>query len=260
MGFFDDLTLGRYVPGNSPLHRLDPRIKLLALPLLMPAVFAGADWSRLALLALIAGLLLAVSGLSPRLWWRGVWAFRWFFLFTLALHLFFSPGRTLWGIAWLSQDGLLRGSLVCLQLTLALLFSSLLSLTTSPAQLTAAIAALLRPLERLGLPVRGFAAGLAGAWQFLPLLREEAQGQMQRARQQADPGRGSLDERLRTVVGLLTPLLYRLIDRAEEMARAEARLEKAAEEPLETLPPFRPALLFALVATAGGAALLCLWL
>ena len=101
---FANLPLGRYHPADSWLHRLDPRLKLLGLPALVIAGFAALSPLQLVLLA-VAGLVLAWGAAAPAvLWWRLVWAMRYLFLFTLALHTLLSPGHTLFGQAWLSLD------------------------------------------------------------------------------------------------------------------------------------------------------------
>ncbi len=228
MGFFDDITLGRWVPGNSPLHHLDPRLKLIGLPLVVIAVFAGTGFSPLAPLAVLAFVLIAISGISWQIWWRGLWILRWLLLFSLLLHLFFSPGRTLFGLTWLSQDGLLRGTLVCCQLTLAVVFSSMLTLTTSPESLVAAFSALAAPLKRVGFPVREGAMLLLLILHFIPILREEALAVVAEGRRQGlDLSNGSLVARGRNLRNILAPLVLRLADRADLLALRMA----AGDEP-----------------------------
>jgi len=247
MALIDDITLGRFVPGDSLLHRLDPRIKLFGLPLLVIAAFAApAAGQRLALALLAAGLILLGGG-HWRFFGRGLWLLRWLFLFTLLLHLLLSPGRTLLGSAWLSLDGLLRGLQVCEQLALAVLFSSLLTLTTSPPQLAAAVAAVLRPLGRLGFPARESAMLLLLVLHFIPLLREEALAELgaggAAAADARRPGllaRGRVLARGRAVGRMLAPLLLRLVERADRLAHAAASGEEVIAEP-PPLPPLRRA-------------------
>lgn len=251
MGLLDDITLGRYEPRESILHRLDPRIKLCGLPLLVIAVFAGHDAMRLAGLGLLAAVLLLLSGIGWRTWWRGLWVLRWLFLFTLLLHLFLSPGRTLWGIAWLSQDGLVRGALVCSQLALAVLFSSLLTLVTSPREVAGACASLLSPLKRVGFPVRDTSLLLLLVLQFVPILREETLDLIAQSRDDGlDPSRGSLLERGQALGRLAAPLILRLVDRADSLAESMAAGDDVIGEAIE-LDPFWP-LRFADLAFLGS--------
>jgi energy-coupling factor transport system permease protein len=230
MKFLEEITLGRYVAGNSPLHRMDPRLKLVGLPLLVMAAFSGGG-VRLLALAFLALTLLLLSKIEWRLWWRGIWVMRYLFLFTLALHLFFSPGRTLMGVAWLSLDGLLLGLLICSRLLLAILFSSLLTLTTSPLELTWSLSVLLSPLRRLGLAVEEWTLLLLLVLHFIPVLREEA---MALALHRQGEGLGlegkSLVERARLLAGTVAPLVLRLVARADELAHAAVRGEPLVPE------------------------------
>ena len=255
MALIDDLTLGRFVAGDSLLHRLDPRLKLCALPLLVIAVFSGYGWLRLAVLGGAALLLVLVSGIGWRFWWRGVRVLRWLLLATVLLYLFFSPGRTLWGVTWLSRDGLVAGGMVCCRLVLAVLFSSLLTLTTSPVALAGAFAALLKPLERCGLPVREWTRLLQLVLYFIPIFREEALAMHGERQAAGEPAASqSLLQRARALGQLLMPLLLRLVDRADALAKAEAAGEDliGAPEPLPPLLGTGPANLLALVAGVAG--------
>jgi energy-coupling factor transport system permease protein len=240
MGLIDDITLGRYEPRESILHRLDPRLKLCGLPPLVIAVFAGHNPLRLGILALLAIVLILLSGIGWRTWWRGLWMLRWLFLFTLLLHLFLSPGRTLLGVAWLSYDGLLRGTLVCSQLAIAVLFSSLLTLTTSPREVAGACASLLSPLERFGFSVRDTAMLLLLVLHFVPILREETIGLFERSRENGiDPSQGPLIARGLAVGRMTAPLLLRLVDRADALAESVAAGDEVIEGGVE-LKPFWP--------------------
>jgi energy-coupling factor transport system permease protein len=240
MALIDDITLGRFVPGDSFLHRLDPRFKLAGLPILVIAAFvAQAAGQRLAL-AMLAGLLILLAGGHWRFFLRGLWVLRWLFLCTVLLHLLFSPGRTLFGSVWLSLDGLLRGLLVCEQLALAVLFSSLLTLSTSPPELAAAVSSILLPLARFGVPVRELSLLLLLALHFIPILREEALAQLAASRaavpEVPPPGRARLLERGQAAGRMVAPLLLRLVDRADRLALAVA----AGEPVVEELPPLSP--------------------
>ncbi|HEY7745954.1 MAG TPA: energy-coupling factor transporter transmembrane protein EcfT [Desulfuromonadales bacterium] len=239
----NDITLGRFVPGNSFLHRLDPRLKLAGLPILVIAAFAAHTGEQRLALALLAGALILLAGGHWRFFLRGLWALRWLFLCTVLLHLLFSPGRTLFGNVWLSLDGLFRGLLVCEQLALAVLFSSLLTLSTSPSELAAAISSLLWPFGRFGMPVRELSLLLLLSLHFIPILREEALAQLAASRAtRENPARDRLLERGQAVGRMLAPLLLRLVDRADGLALAVAAGKPVVEE--LPLPPWwrvRPA-------------------
>lgn len=216
--------LGRYVSGDSPLHRLDARLKLCVLPLFAVASFATAVPARLAALVFCFITFFLLSGLPWRLALRSLRSLRWLLLFTLLLHLFLTPGRTLFGFEFLSYDGLLRGLTVSVQLLLAMAFSSLLTLTTSVEALAAAVAALLLPLRRLGLPVAEPIRLGQLVLRFIPLLREEAALQVAAFRTRREGlGRASLAARM------LAPLILGLADRAEALARASVEAGAAPD-------------------------------
>jgi energy-coupling factor transport system permease protein len=239
MALIDDITLGRFVPGDSLLHRLDPRLKLAGLPILVIAAFAAHTAGQRLALVLLAATLILLAGGHWRFFLRGVWALRWLFLCTVLLHLLFSPGRTLFGSVWLSHDGLLRGLQVCEQLALAVLFSSLLTLSTSPPELAAALSSLLLPFARFGLPARELSLLLLLVLHFIPILREEALAQLALSRSAGtNPARGRLLERGQAVGKMVAPLLLRLVDRADRLARAVAAGRPVVEE-LPPLPPYR---------------------
>ncbi|SHI59606.1 energy-coupling factor transport system permease protein [Malonomonas rubra DSM 5091] len=203
---------GVYCDGDSWLHRFDARLKLLLLLVVVVSLFsASSGWRLLPLLLL---WLLAARGCS-RGWRNGlrvVAMLRWLLLFTLLMHLFFTPGRTLFGTSWLSLDGLLRGLLIDGQLLLAVLFSMLLAWTTRPERLAWALTSLLSPLQRLRVPVREAGGMLVLVLQFFPLIREEVAVLQPEA--PAEKGLAGIKAR----AGLVAPLLLRLVDRADQLA------------------------------------------
>jgi energy-coupling factor transport system permease protein len=252
MPALDDITLGRYIAGSSLLHRLDPRVKLIAVPLLIIASFARPGMGRLEGLAVFAAGLILLSGIGWRTWWRGLWIFRWLFLFTVLLHLCLSPGRTLWGQTWLSLDGLLHGLEVCSQLALAVIFSSLLTLTTTPHELAAAFACLFSPLGRFGFPVQEATMLLLLVLHFIPILREEATRTFARGREEGlDLSRGTLLERGRALGRMISPLVLSLVERADRIALAVAAGEDVVGQPM-ALKPFRSFGMADLAAFFGG--------
>ncbi len=254
MNPLDGLSIGLYHPGVSPLHRCDARLKLVAVPALVVATFsAGNIWQLFLLTGVALGAWVA-GNLPLARGWRAGRALRWLLFFTLVVHTLLSPGRTLFGQSWLSADGLLTGLLTCWRLGLALIFAVVLSATTSPAGLAAALATLLRPLEKFRVPVRAGADSLLLVLHFIPVFREEAlalrsQFPLPGATEKAP----SLLERSRRVRQLVVPLLLRLVERADRLAWQLAAGQRPAElGALAAPPPLRPAVL----ALFLGAALL----
>ncbi len=203
---------GAYRDGDSYLHQFDPRLKLLLLCVLMACLFSATSGWRI---VAIASLWLGVARYGSGGWRDGlkvIGLLRWLLLFTLLLHLFFTPGRTLFGTSWLSYDGLLRGLLVDSQLLMAVLFSMMLAWTTKPEHLAWGLTSLLSPLQRFKVPVREAGGLLLLVLQFFPLIREEV-GALQG---ETEPRRG-LDG-IKAKAAMVVPLLMRLVDRADRLA------------------------------------------
>ncbi|MBN2427352.1 MAG: energy-coupling factor transporter transmembrane protein EcfT [Deltaproteobacteria bacterium] len=240
MSLLDDITLGRFYPRDSILHRLDPRVKLAVLPLFVIASFSGSTFSLQLLLGGTAFLLICLARISFKVWWRGIWIFRWLFLFTLLLHLLLSPGRTLLGLTWLSRDGLLQGVLVCLQLTLAVTFSSLITLTTPPSHIASALLSFLSPLSRIGVPAKKIAFLFRLVLDFIPVLREEGKDLILECgyiRNRDDHIFQAVQKKIQVLRKITPLLLHRLVERADKMALAYAQGEISTEleEPLAPL-------------------------
>lgn len=248
---------GQFRDIASPLHRFDPRLKLLLLLGTIACLFSAHSFIRLAIIALVW---CAGAGFVTPAWRDGLRLLRllrWLLLFTLLLHLFFTPGRTLFGTSWLSYDGLLRGLLVDAQLALAVLFSLLLSWTTRPAELAWGLARLLSPLQRFRVPVAEAGGLLLLVLHFFPLVQDEVVG-LRRQRRAGLEGAGFVDS-LRMTVGLVGPLVLRLIDRADALARDIA----GGKGPLLTEEPGRDGRLCRfdlLFFGAGIVVLLLLWM
>lgn len=215
---------------DTLLHRADPRLKLPVCGLLVILAFAAGSWSRLAVMAIALLLLCTLARCGPVWMARTLWPLRWLLLFTLLLHLFLSPGHTLFGVAWLSRDGMLHGLLVCVQVCLAALAATLLNRTTSAEQTARACGWLLAPLRRLGCPVHHWEELTALVLRFFPIMRDEL-------RATAVNGRDSWSRRIMAWEERLLPVFDRLVERADLMARRVA----VGEELLlagEPLPPF----------------------
>jgi len=208
------MTEGAYRPGNSFLHRVDPRVKLLLLLGLIACLFSASNPQRLLLISCIwfAAAGTTIQGLHDV--WRIVKILRWLLFFTLALHLFFTPGRTLFGTSWLSYDGLLLGLMINTQLLLAVLFSLLLAWTTRPEALALGLTTLLAPLQRFRVPVREAGGMLLLVLHFFPLIQKEV-AILKTERKTAGAG---VVSGFRGWLSNIEPLLNRLFDRADQLA------------------------------------------
>ncbi|MBX6377336.1 MAG: energy-coupling factor transporter transmembrane protein EcfT [Clostridia bacterium] len=220
-------TFGQYVPGRSPLHALDPRLKVVLTLTLMALCFAASDTRTYGAL----GLVVAGGAVLAGVGWRGVWAGLRPVLavvaLTAALNALFTPGEAVFrlGPATVSREGTILAAQMSLRLLLLVSTGLLLTWTTSPIELTDAVEALLRPFRRLGLPSHELALMMTIAIRFVPLLAGEAErlAKAQAARG-ADLDRGGLWRRWRALVPLLVPLLLSALRRADDLAVAmEAR-------------------------------------
>ena len=154
-----DITIGQYYPGRSLLHRLDPRVKIILLLLLMAEIFIFSNWpAYAALIALTGGLMLA-SAVPVLVLLKSVRPLLWIIVLTFIIHLLGTPGEALatLGPLTITWEGVTRGSFICLRLVLLILLSSLLTFTTSPVKLTDAMEALLSPFRRFGVPAHELA-------------------------------------------------------------------------------------------------------
>lgn len=224
----DKLIFGRYIPGDSIIHRLDPRIKLLASFYFIGIIFLANNWQTyLFLFAFTLGAI-ALSKIKYKFFINGVKPLIWLILFTVILQILFSRGGDVyfeWGILVISQYGVLNGVFIFCRFVLIIFMSTLLTLTTAPLSLTDAIEFLLRPLNVIKFPVHEIALMLSIALRFVPTLMDETEKIMnaQRARG-VDFGEGNIFQQMKSIVPLLVPLFVSSFNRAEELATAmEAR-------------------------------------
>ena len=228
-----DITLGQYYPGNSCIHRLDPRTKILSVLFYMVMVFmADSPLSYGLLIALIfLGTLLAKlpAGLLLRSL-KPLWVI---ILLTMGIHFVTDPGKVLWSWKFitLTEEGIILGIKMSLRLVLLLLISSLMTFTTSPIVLTDGIESLLRPFKKIGVPAHELAMMMTIALRFIPTLLEETdrimKAQMSRG---ADFSSGNIMKRARNMLPILIPLFISAFRRADELALAmEARCYRGGE-------------------------------
>ncbi|MFP3775399.1 energy-coupling factor transporter transmembrane protein EcfT [Enterococcus mundtii] len=222
------LIFGRYMPGDSFIHRLDPRAKLLASFYFIGIIFLANNWQTYALLAAFTLFAVFLSKVDIKFFIRGIRPLIWLILFTVGLQvLFTSGGETYWswGIFNITQFGVMNGLFIFCRFVLIIFMSTLLTLTTPPLELSDAIEYLLRPLKVVRFPVHEVALMLSIALRFVPTLMDETEKIMnaQRARG-VDFGEGSLVQKMKAVIPLLIPLFVSSFNRAEDLATAmEAR-------------------------------------
>ena len=215
---------------GSFLQRLDPRLTVPLCLGLVVLAFAARSLPALLLVTAAGVLLILLAQVSGEKLWRTWWTLRWLLLFTLLMHFCLSPGRMLFGSRWLSLDGLLLGSFVCTQLTVAVFCGMLLSLTLSAEKLAATITWFLLPLKRLGCPVDGWHRQTLLVLSFLPIVREEYL-----ALREGESGQGRVPVRASLTVWVerVKVLLDSLVARADKLALevTEGRLGGLALKP-----------------------------
>lgn len=224
----DKLIFGRYIPGDSWIHKLDPRAKLLGTVIFIGVIFLANNWLTYLLLLLFTLAAIRLSTIKLSFFINGVKPLIWLILFTVVLQVLFTGGNTVyfdWGPIIISQEGLLNGVFIFCRFVLIIFMSTLLTLTTMPLSLTDAIEYLLRPLKVIKVPVYEIALMLSIALRFVPTLMDETEKIMnaQRARG-VDFGEGNIFQQMKAIVPILIPLFVSSFNRAEELATAmEAR-------------------------------------
>lgn len=223
-----DITIGQFYPVNSKIHKLDPRIKLLATFVFIIDIFIVKSFWGYGCAALFLGAVVALSNVPVKLLFNGLKSIFVIIIFTVCLNMFFTPGEVIifkWGIIQITQDGLILALRMAVRLILLITGSSVLTLTTSPIQLTDAIEYTLKPLKRIGVPAHEIAMMMTIALRFIPTLIEELdkirKAQMSRG---ADFDTGGIIKKAKSLIPLLVPLFVSSFRRADELAMAmEAR-------------------------------------
>jgi energy-coupling factor transport system permease protein len=221
-----DITLGQFFPGNSILHRLDPRTKIILSVMFIVAVFVVANPASFVFLALITIGLIGVSGISYKVVFKGIKPIVFVLVFTALINIFLTTGEgapllSFW-IINIYKEGIIRAIFMATRVILLIVGTSmLLTYTTSPISLTDGIESLLSPLKKIGIPVHVFAMMMTIALRFIPTLIEETEKIMnaQKARG-ADFTSGGLVKRVKALIPLLVPLFLSSFKRAEELATA----------------------------------------
>jgi len=228
-----DITLGQFFPGKSPLHRLDPRTKIILLFVLIILIFSAQGWAAyLALTAVTCGLIF-LSKVPPLTVLKSVKPLAWIILFTLLIHCVSHDGEVLAKIYVfkLTTEGIIYGAQISLRLVLLIVLSSLLTFTTSPLKLTDATEKLLSPLKKIGVPAHELAMMMTIAIRFVPTLIEETDKIIKAQKSRGlDFESGGFVKRLQAMVPILVPLFLSSFRRADDLALAmEARCYRGGE-------------------------------
>lgn len=228
MPFLGNIALGKYVAGDSPLHRLDPRTKLVTVTVMMTVALASGGLAPVCAFGLFVLFAAGLSRLPPALLARNLRSFLWLLAITALLHAFNTPGQPVWRVPWLdlqtTQEGLESAALFTVRLATLVTAAALLTLTTSPLELTDGLERLLRPLRRLRVPSHELAMTISIALRFIPVLAEEAERLQKAQMSRGAEFSGGPVRRARKLVPLLVPLFVSAFARADRLAVAmEAR-------------------------------------
>ncbi|MDO5424672.1 MAG: energy-coupling factor transporter transmembrane component T [Eubacteriales bacterium] len=222
-----DITLGQYYPADSVIHRLDPRVKLGGTILFIISLFLYRSFAVYAVAALFLAIVIRISKVPFKFMTRGLKSIMMLLMITVVFNLFLTPGTVVFQI-WklkITEEGIRQSLFMAIRLVFLILGSTIMTLTTTPNNLTDGIEKALRPLNKLHVPVHDVAMTMSIALRFIPILMEETdkimKAQMARG---ADFDSGGLIQKAKSLVPLLVPLFISAFRRANDLAMAmEAR-------------------------------------
>ncbi|MBE6757056.1 MAG: energy-coupling factor transporter transmembrane protein EcfT [Ruminococcaceae bacterium] len=229
-----DITIGQYFPVSSPMHRLDPRVKMVLTVLYIVALFLPKTWVGLALSVVLLAVAYALARIPFSMVVKSVRPILLLVTLTAALNLFYNKEGVVlfqWWIFTVTDSGLAKTAFIIVRILCLIVGSSLLTYTTTPTALTDAIERLLSPLKAVRLNVHELAMMMTIALRFIPTLIEETDKIMsaQKARG-ADMESGGLVRRIRALLPVLIPLFASSFRRAYELALAmECRCYRGGE-------------------------------
>lgn len=220
-----DITLGQFFPGSSPLHKMDPRMKILITVLFVVALFLIDKFVGVFAFFIFLVLCIKISGIPFKFVFKGLKPLIFIIVFTGILNVFMTSGETAFSIPYTpiraTWEGINTALFIIARLILLVMGTSLLTLTTSPISLTDGIEHLLSPLKKIKVPVHELAMMMTIAIRFIPTLLEETEKIMKaQTARGADFESGNLIKRAKALVPLLVPLFISAFRRADELAMA----------------------------------------
>ena len=228
-----DITIGQYYPAKSVLHRLDPRTKFLGTLGFLISVFLFHTFLGYAVATVFLIAMIAISKVPVKFMFKGLKAIVMILLITVVFNIILTPGEVLWrfGIIKVTREGLVLAGRMAIRLVYLVMGSTILTLTTTPNQLTDGLEKSLGFLKKVGVPVHEVSMMMSIALRFIPILIEETdkimKAQMARG---ADFESGNLIQKAKSMVPLLVPLFVSAFRRATDLAMAmEARCYRGGE-------------------------------
>lgn len=235
-----DITLGQYYQTDSVIHRLDPRVKLVTTLCFIISLFIVDNWVGYVIAGLFLLMAIKLSKVPFKFMIRGMKSIIFLLLVAVIFNLFLTPGEplvTFWKIT-ITREGLRLAVFMAVRLVFLIMGSSVMTLTTTPNQLTDALEKLLKPLKIFKVPVHEIAMMMSIALRFIPILLEETDKIMKaQIARGADFESGNLIKKARSLVPLLVPLFISAFRRANDLAMAmEARCYRGGEQRTKMKP------------------------
>lgn len=228
-----DITIGQYFPGNSLLHKLDARMKIILTLFLIISIFICKNIVSLAAMILATLIIVAISKIPPKTILKSIKPLTIIILITAVLNLFYGKGDALvqLGRLKITLDGIETAVFMAVRIIILVVISSLLTYTTSPTELTDALERLFKPLKLLKIDVHSIAMTMTIALRFIPTLVEEIDKIMSAQKSRgADMDSGGLISRAKALIPVLIPLFVSSFRRANELAYAmECRCYRGGE-------------------------------
>lgn len=228
-----DITIGQYYPADSIIHKLDPRTKILATFIFMTSLFIINNFASYILILAFLAISIKLSKIPVKYLAKGIKPLMPILILTLFINMFLTPGNSLFSIGFIkiTDIGLNQGIFMVIRLVLLIIGTSLLTLATSPIQLTDGIEKLMNPFKKIGVPAHELAMMMTIALRFIPTLLDETdkimKAQMARGANFEDK---NIIKRAKSLVPLLVPLFISAFRRADELAMAmEARCYRGGE-------------------------------
>ena len=235
-----DITLGQYYPADSVIHKLDPRVKLFSTMIYIISLFCFRGVAALAIATVFLITVIKLSKVPFKFMVKGLKAIMILMLITAVFNLFLTPGEALVSV-WrftITKEGVTSAVLMAIRLTYLILGTSIMTLTTTPNQLTDGLERLLRPLNKIHVPVHDIAMMMSIALRFIPILLEETDKIMKaQIARGADFENGNLIQKVKNMVPLLVPLFISAFRRANDLAMAmEARCYHGGDDRTQMKP------------------------
>ncbi len=220
-----DITIGQYFPGESFVHKMDPRMKILLTIVYVVALFIVNNLLGFLIIGALMAAIIISSKISYKIIFKSIKPLLFIIIFTGIFNIFYGSGPTLFEnvkwLSWLTLDGILNALFIIIRIVLLILGTSFMTYTTSPVLLTDAMERLLKPLKLIKVPVHEMAMMMTIALRFIPTLIDETEKIMnaQKARG-ADFETGGIIKRAKALIPILVPLIVSAFRRAEELADA----------------------------------------